>query len=139
MENNVKNDNKGNNEEIEKTNKIKEHFKRNKTRYIVAGTAIVATGVGILIGYMLKKRPWISTGDYSPVISGGSGITFTQTLMPRGDAGTAIVDLTTGIPYESISFAAKSTGIQRRSIQRNLQGLSQTAGGHNFKTIGRYT
>ena len=149
MENNVKNENKGNNEEIKKTNKIKEHFKRNKTRYIVAGTVITVVVIAG-IAYVVGKKVGLKIGEAKALtinIEGGSTANIatnsavqivTTEIARRWNPQHVVKCVETGVVYPSIRFCAEQLGISRCVLMQHLKGVLDNAGSLHFADLGEF-
>ena len=125
------------------TEKIKEHFRRNKVRYIVVGEAVVVIVVGVA-AYIVGKKVGVKVGEartsainisginLGPINSDLRGATVTSTLQMTVDPGWVIEDLDTGLLYRSQNECAKALGLSPSNLSKFLTGKQVSIGGHNL-------
>ena len=120
--------------------KLKKHFSDNKKVYISIGVTAMVVGTGAYILYV-KKPTQILQINHSTIAEGGNVVlgdanTITTELIRRGHPGIKIKDLTTGVVYPSIRYAAKQTGLSRSNIMKCLSGAVSSVDGHTFVSLG---
>jgi hypothetical protein len=133
--------------------KIKEHFKKYKTVYIVVGTAVVTATITVII----MKKINIKTGMTGLALTGMTGLgesasslvmeninnvginngILTQVINSYRQGGPAWVTrcLETGEVFSSQKSAALANNITESILSKHLNGLIENAKGLHFERI----
>ena len=120
--------------------KLAQHFSDNKRTYIACGCVFaLTTAAGIVAVKMVKTaNPPVNisvVGDNAKVAMDNSNVIVTE-LVRRGHPGIKVKDLTTGMVYPSIRYAAEQTGLSRSNIMKCLSGAVSSVDGHAFVSLG---
>lgn len=120
---------------LTKTEKVKEHFKNHKEKYIVGGFGVaLGVGVGFVIGHRApaasanQKVVALKTGDVTQNV--------TQIVSRRGHPGTVIRCVETGEQFASIKRASELLGVSQRGISECVKGLRPSVKGLTFESLG---
>ncbi len=116
--------------------KVKEHFKKHKTSYIVGGvTAIVCTSTGLILG---SKTPLVSSKNQNVgLVIWKPKQTIEVVVEALGDPGNIIQDTTTGTIYASQSQAARALGVNSARFSELFAGKIDHIKGHTFEKLGK--
>lgn len=114
--------------------KVKGHFKKHKTKYIVGGACAV---VGVTVGAYLGNKGMINfqlvnTGSVSQVQNIDNSINI---LTRRGHASNIVRCVETGETYASQNRAAQLLGINPSELSNHLRGNRDNAGGLHFEKV----
>ena len=136
----------------EKVEKIKEHFIRNKDRYIV-GTIVGITTAGITWLIMRRSRavldyvgadcPDTESTDFLSLFSNKFNInsSITNNVVTvieregRGHPGYRVRDLDTLMEWDTQGLAAKSLNTTPMVISKHIRGIYPDAKGHHLERI----
>src|SRR6478735_4302772 len=130
-------------EDASRIEKIKEHFKRNKDKYIYTTTGVVV-GVSGLILVLWKTGKFNRTtvviqegkeqlqvvGDNNKIVQ-----SLTRYGNNQGRPREAVLDVTTGIVYKGKGIAARDVGGTRSQMSEHLKGNRKDVNGHIFWDI----
>jgi len=153
----VKDDETGNQEEVNVGDEIKSHFERHKVAYIAGA---VGTGIGIAGFTCLIMRghytsvPRVLESGVPRVPDGPAKVTVSPLSLfsnrmtnvnnvvtviereGRGHPGYLVKCLETGERFVSQNHAAAEKGITPAALSQHLNGLREHAGGLHFERIG---
>lgn len=133
--------------EINKIEKVKKHFKENKSKYI-GGSVIFVTGmiVGVFVftrkpvtqeeyndGFMQYIQNRIKMRAKTAVNCNNTYQTISMYGHKIGRPGIPVIDKTTGKRFESMTLAAQSIGATASEIHKHLNGLTDYVRGHEFE------
>jgi hypothetical protein len=125
----------------DRINKIKNHFKENKTTYLACGGTAVVAVVGTIVAMSAMSDK--GSGNASQKIGNLNwhpiqvlDNTVTYQMPARGHRGNMIVDNETRTPYASQNAAAKALDLDASDLSRHLQGRKPHVKGHTFTNLG---
>jgi DNA endonuclease I-HmuI-like, NUMOD-like domain len=114
-------------EKVSKIKKVKVHLVTNQKYYIGAAAGI---GTGVILGA-------VSVALRKPIVINYVMIKLNPHMAFVGGRTQKIVrDEGTGMLYESISDAAKLTGVSHTGIRKVVNGHQITAGGRKWTVVG---
>jgi hypothetical protein len=129
----------------EKVERIKNHIKEHKEKYIIGATCVMA---GLATGYVVGKRRGSALGEAvqatTPVMSLDrckiKDSTFLQqTISVYGNVigrpGNEVIDLTNGKIFGSQTLAALDTGVSNDAMFKHLQGDYDNLNGRQFARL----
>lgn len=116
--------------------KIKEHFGKHKTSYVVGGAALV-TGVGVGVIIANRTSAVYSKNQIVGVVNWKPKQTIEVFIEALGDPGNIIQDLDTGIIYASQNQAARALGVPPARFSEYFAGKISHIKGHNFEKLGK--
>lgn len=115
--------------------KVKLHVKNHKTAYMVGGALIT----GVVVGVVLAKN--INGGD-TIIIEGvnniGKDVSVNKTIVnfvERSTPSKPVHLVGTNLYFNSISEAARETGLDRMAISKNIAGTIPDVKGNVFKLL----
>lgn len=129
---------------------IKDHFQRNKTRYLVGGAFVVGVAVGFAI-YHYKVAPVkINTGNpvsYSSKIGTVKAaenakvivnvVQGTDNVVKFSGHSTKIVEcIETGEIFKMVKEAAESAGVNSSLMSKHINGKCQHILGKHYRIVG---
>ena len=129
---------------------IKDHFQRNKTRYLVGGAFVVGVAVGFAI-YHYKVAPVkINTGNpvsYSSKIGTVKAaenskvivniVQGTDNVVKFSGHSTKIVEcIETGEIFKMVKKAAESAGVNSSLMSKHINGKCQHILGKHYRIVG---
>lgn len=126
----------------ERIDKIKNHFKENKTTFLVgAGGMVIGAAVAVIV--VMLKNPQVAPSQEgrinalfnwkSPLLQ--EQMTIVQ-IPARGDRGHIVVRDKTGDFYGSINQAAQELNISRSNLSKHLRGLQDLVNNETFTDLG---
>ena len=127
--------------------KVKDHFKKHKVKYVVGGTCLVAGGT---IGYYVSKHYHeVSMNVISKVeptnvaigkdisIKNKTNITNNVTNVNMGGHATKIVKrLSDGELFPTVGEAAKEAGVDKTVMSKHINGHSNDVNGEKYTIYG---
>lgn len=117
---------------MEKISKIKAHFRRNKKTYLAAaGTAVLGTIGG---AYLARKQPEVALIQKATLI-GWKNKSIQLQFVERSTPSTPVHLKGTKNYWDSISAAARDTGISRENISKNINGHIPNVKGNIFEAV----
>lgn len=114
--------------------RVKSHFKKHKTKYLVGGTcAVVGVTVGVYLGNKgMINFQLVNTGSVSQVQNIDNSINI---LTRRGHAGNIVRCIETGETYASQNRAAEVLGLDKSILSKHLNGLKEHVNGLHFEKV----
>lgn len=124
-------------ENVHKENKIIEHFKRNRWRY-VAGICFIG---GFAVCYIIKRKPNVTnitniTNLTDSGVINNSPNSIMMNLIRRGHPGNVIECIETGERFASQNRCAEVMKITPNDLSRHLRGLTESVKNLHFKILG---
>src|SRR5580765_4685076 len=129
----------------EKVERIKNHIKEHKEKYIIGATCVIA---GLATGYVVGKRRGSALGEAVQAttlvmsldrckIKDSSFLQQTISIYGNviGRPGNEIIDLTTGKVFGSQTLAAQDAGVSNNRMWKHLSGEGGDLNGRNFARI----
>lgn len=111
--------------------KIKDHFEKHKTSYIVGGVCLT---VGAIAGVCIRQVVVNDSLNVS-INSPKTNVVITE-LARRGHPGRKLRCNETGEAFASIRRASDVLGVSRFEIYNVLKGDADSAGGFTFTDLG---
>ena len=117
--------------------KVKDHFKRNKDRYVVGGVfTVVGVGVGLYLGKKgIINIQLVNTGSVTQVQNIDKSV---NVLTRRGHAGNVVRCLETGEIFASQNRACDLLGLNRADLSTHLSGEKDNVKGLTFEKVGSF-
>jgi hypothetical protein len=131
--------------------KVKGHFKKHKTKYIVGASVVAIGGVSFYIGRKYQERITSISMDVinevSPTnvaigkdinIENKTDITnnVTNTINMGGYTTKFVKRLSDGVIYETVGDAAKAAGVHKTIMSKHINGHSNDVNGEIYEIVG---
>jgi len=118
---------------------MKEHFKKHKTAYLIAGAAVGGAVLGV-VGYLIltKNGQLVINESFQMKLIDRSvhNNTVITELVRQGHPGNKVRCVETGVVYPSQNVAAKATGVNPGNLSNHLSGRQGSVGGLHFENLG---
>lgn len=118
---------------------MNEHFKKHKTAYIIAGSAVGGAILGVA-GYFIftKNGQLVINESFQMKLIDRSvhNNTVITELVRQGHPGNKVRCIETGVVYPSQNVAAKSTGVNPGNLSSHLNGKNDSVKGLHFENLG---
>lgn len=125
-------------------NKVKEHLKRNKERYLCLTIGVVAGGLGVYLGGKYLRKP--TEVDNSNVLQNTALVNvkpnieqhnnYITQLVRRGHPGNVVRCIETGEEFASQRRAAEVMGLSPKSVADVVHGEKDSVKGYSFELVG---
>lgn len=112
--------------------KVKEHFKKHKTSYIVGGSCLV---VGAGLGVLFKGGQLLINDSLKVQIASPTTNNITMTMTRPGPKSFVIQCSENQKVWPSIRSAAKDLGVEPSVISKHLKGLKDSVDGLHFEKL----
>jgi hypothetical protein len=114
--------------------KVRDHFRENKTLYITGGVCLIA---GVAGGALAFRKNALVDNKITQVLSYKPEAKLEVFIEALGDPGNIVQDTTTGSIYASQGQAARELGVSPIHISQHLNGKREHVNGHTFTKLGK--
>lgn len=125
--------------------KVKNHFKKHKNKYLIGLGAVACVGAGVGVGYSLgthhtlkaisktPQQPQV-VNTISPVFNNDNS---SSNVVNMGGHQSKLVEcLETGEIWKSVNEAASSAGVHPTNMSKHLNGRSDKVNGKTYAIVG---